>query len=293
MKNILITLVLVMFYSCMSNTSPVEMRNIVEKWNGKEIIFPKDVLCMSIDKDTTYVSSNLASYKILVYIDSIGCMGCKSQLYKWNRLIEEVEDEMGDLVSFLFYFQPKSFEDIQALFKKNNFRYPSYIDVDNKLNKLNNFSADSRFQTFLLDKNNKVVLIGNPVNNSSIWELYKQIIKGEEKANLVESSSEIPMTSIEIEEQILELRELKLGEINVVKFYLQNTGNVPLVLTNVDSSCGCTIPEWSKKPIEANEKTEIVVQIIPENKGYFRKTVAVYCNVKSSPIILRINGEVK
>ena len=64
MKNILITLVLVMFYSCMSNTSPVEMRNIVEKWNGKEIIFPKDVLCMSIDKDTTYVSSNLASYKM-------------------------------------------------------------------------------------------------------------------------------------------------------------------------------------------------------------------------------------
>lgn len=282
-----------MFYSCKGNTLSAEMRNIVEKWNGKELFFPKNVSCMSMDKKVMCISSNLPSYKILVYTDSIGCMGCKSQLYKWNGLIKEIENEMGDLVSFLFYFQPKSVEDIQTLFRENKFSYPSYIDTNNELNRLNNFPTDSRFQTFLLDKDNKVILIGSPVNSPQMWNLYKQMIKGEENISSVDSEGKLPITSLEIEKRILELGELKIGETNIARFSLRNTGYKPLVLTNVDSSCGCTVPKWSRKPIDPNETTEIVVQVIPDNKGYFRKTITVYCNVESSPIVLQISGETK
>ena len=52
------------------------------------------------------------------------------------------------------------------------------VDVDNRFNKLNNFPADMTFQTFLLDKNNKVVAIGNPIHNLKVRELYLKIIQG-------------------------------------------------------------------------------------------------------------------
>ena len=50
------------------------------------------------------------------------------------------------------------------------------MDICNQLDKLNTFPKDSRYQTFLLDKYNKVVFIGNPTENPLIWSLYKQII---------------------------------------------------------------------------------------------------------------------
>ena len=50
------------------------------------------------------------------------------------------------------------------------------MDICNQLDKLNTFPKDSRYQTFLLDKYNKVVCIGNPTENPQIWSLYKQII---------------------------------------------------------------------------------------------------------------------
>jgi hypothetical protein len=42
--------------------------------------------------------------------------------------------------------------------------------------KLNNFPQEREYQCFLLDKQNRVVMVGNPVYNHAIWELYKKII---------------------------------------------------------------------------------------------------------------------
>lgn len=47
------------------------------------------------------------------------------------------------------------------------------------MNKLNHFPTDMAFHTFLLDKENKVVAIGNPIHNSKVKELYLKIIQGE------------------------------------------------------------------------------------------------------------------
>lgn len=161
----------------------MEIERVVKEWIGKEIIFPQEVTCISMNKDTTCISPNSTPYKILVYIDSIGCTSCKLHLYKWNTLIDEVKNEMQDLVNFQFYVHPKNIQDIQTLLLRDSFKYPSHLDTTNQLDKLNNLPKNSRFQTFLLDKDNKVIVIGNPVNNLQIWSLYKQIIKGNENIN--------------------------------------------------------------------------------------------------------------
>ncbi len=77
------------------------------------------------------------------------------------------------------------------------------------------------------------------------------------------------------------------------KFTFTNTGKSPLILTNVTSSCGCTTPIWPKEPIKPGGKGEIEVGYNTNIVGPFSKTITVFSNGKTSPILLRIKGEVK
>ena len=56
-------------------------------------------------------------------------------------------------------------ERVVSLLRRVHFSYPVCIDEKDSFNLLNKFPKDNRFQTFLLDKNKKVVAIGNPINN--------------------------------------------------------------------------------------------------------------------------------
>jgi len=77
------------------------------------------------------------------------------------------------------------------------------------------------------------------------------------------------------------------------KFTFTNTGKSPLILTNVASSCGCTTPIWPKEPVKPGGKGEIEVGYNTNIVGPFSKTITVFSNGKTSPILLRIKGEVK
>jgi hypothetical protein len=76
------------------------------------------------------------------------------------------------------------------------------------------------------------------------------------------------------------------------EFVFVNTGNKPLVLSNVRSSCGCTIPEWPKDPIKSGEKSGIKVKYDTRRVGPFSKSITVYSNAKNTPVVLRIKGTV-
>lgn len=67
--------------------------------------------------------------------------------------------------------------------QKNKFEHPIFYDTLNKMEKLNHFPKNNTFRTFLLDKNNHVILVGNPIGNKTLWNLYKQIITREIKEN--------------------------------------------------------------------------------------------------------------
>lgn len=73
-------------------------------------------------------------------------------------------------------------------------------------------------------------------------------------------------------------------------FELGNRGSIPLLIESVVTSCGCTSVDYNKNPIRRNEITLLKVKYKAEHPGYFNKTIAVYCNVDSSPILLRIWG---
>jgi hypothetical protein len=113
-------------------------------------------------------------------MDSIGCSACRLRTYNWKKVFEEANLISSDILSFEFYFHPKNERELLFVLRGSEFNYPVvHIDRENKLNKLNKFSSNINYQCFLLDKENKVILVGNPFTNPSIWSLYKKIITRE------------------------------------------------------------------------------------------------------------------
>ncbi|MFO7939268.1 MAG: DUF1573 domain-containing protein [Bacteroidales bacterium] len=76
-------------------------------------------------------------------------------------------------------------------------------------------------------------------------------------------------------------------------FTFKNTGKDPLILTNVRSSCGCTVPQWPKEPFKKRKEGTITIKYDTRIVGAFSKTIRVYSNATNSPIVLTIKGKVE
>jgi hypothetical protein len=158
------------------NKNHSRIRREISEWYGKTILFSGKVNFSIYGRDTAFLHFHNSAYKILFFADSTGCTDCKLRLNEWKNLIAEVKTTMNNKVTFIFCFQPKSREDIVYLLRHERFNYPVMIDDDNNMNKLNHFPKQPEYQCFLLDKDNKVILTGNPVYNPAIWKLYKTVI---------------------------------------------------------------------------------------------------------------------
>ena len=100
-----------------------------------------------------------------------------------------------------------------------------------------------------------------------------------------------PMINFEIE--TIDYGEISKGSDGVRTFIFENTGNAPLEIQGVRSSCGCTIPKKPEVPIAPGDKGEITVRYDTNRVGVFRKTITVNTNVSSRAIIaLKIKGNV-
>ena len=78
-------------------------------------------------------------------------------------------------------------------------------------------------------------------------------------------------------------------------FTVMNNGELPLVISRVVASCGCTTPEWTKEPIAPGKTGQIKVTYNPAGRpGKFVKTISVYSNGKADGgnDVLTIRGNV-
>ncbi|MFR9611859.1 MAG: DUF1573 domain-containing protein [Rikenellaceae bacterium] len=76
-------------------------------------------------------------------------------------------------------------------------------------------------------------------------------------------------------------------------FEFENTTSIPVVIHNIRTSCGCTTPVYSRKPIGAGEKSTIEITFDPKFRpGTFKKDIYVYNTATEFPIILEITGTV-
>lgn len=283
MRNLIFILIALCLYSC-KKTDKEKINYLVQEWSNKEIFYPNAMNFTVLGNDTNLLLKS--EYKIISYVDSIGCTSCKLRLVQWKEFIGQL-DSIGD-IQVLLFMHPKNKNELIYILKRDNFVYPICIDENDSLNKLNHFPSDMMFQTFLLDKNNKVLAIGNPVHNSNVKELYLNIIQGKNISR--EAKSKPVRTDVSVDRTFASLGHFSWREEQKVIFLLKNVGNAPLIIQDVNTSCGCTTVAYSKKPVQSDKEITLEVVYRAEHPEHFNKTITVYCNTEDSPIHLSISG---
>jgi hypothetical protein len=83
------------------------------------------------------------------------------------------------------------------------------------------------------------------------------------------------------------------GEKVSYRFKFKNIGKLPLIISDVPSSCGCTVPEFSKLPVSPGEEGYVLVTFNSQTEsGYRSKTVTVVTNGQPRTQVLTISANV-
>ena len=136
---------------------------------NEKIIIPFDKLsCYYSDQlnDTVYHGHE---YKYIFFADSNECASCvMDSLYDYIEYIENVTREREEKLGFYFIFSPKP-NDLAKVRNKvlhSNIKHPVYIDSGSFFVKENrHIPSEPMFHTFLINQNDSIVLVGNPVKN--------------------------------------------------------------------------------------------------------------------------------
>ena len=151
-----------------------DIQQMVYDWRGREIFIPFDVQFKTLGRDTLCTDLWDKPYKIFTYIDSIGCSSCQLGLHEWKEFIDSCQREQMD-IGFIFAVHSSDYRLFDGEVRFYEFDYPIIYDYHNEFDRLNHFPP-APYRTFLLDRGNKVQVIGSPVNNPEMWELYQKVM---------------------------------------------------------------------------------------------------------------------
>ena len=98
---------------------------------------------------------------------------------------------------------------------------------------------------------------------------------------------------ISFEEKVFDYGTITKGADGNHTFTFTNTGNSPLIIESVKSSCGCTVPKKPEAPIAPGASGSIQVRYDTQRLGVFRKTITVTTNAGTNSVVaLKIKGTV-
>ena len=100
------------------------------------------------------------------------------------------------------------------------------------------------------------------------------------------------MAKIEFKETTVDYGTIEKGSDGIRTFVFTNTGDAPLIISKVSSSCGCTVPKKPDGPIMPGATGEIQVKYDTKRVMPIRKTITVLSNAETPTVALKIKGEV-
>lgn len=98
--------------------------------------------------------------------------------------------------------------------------------------------------------------------------------------------------TIDFETKLVDYGTIEKGADGQREFHFTNNGKEPLIITNVNRSCGCTVPSWPKEPIAPGESGVIKVKYDTQRVGPINKTITVSSNASTPTVVLRIKGKI-
>ncbi|NDV56512.1 DUF1573 domain-containing protein [Bacteroides sp. 519] len=77
-----------------------------------------------------------------------------------------------------------------------------------------------------------------------------------------------------------------------VEYVITNTGDAPLVLSNITTSCACAVADWTQTPIAPGGKGFVKATFDAKALGRFHKSIGIYSNAPTNLVYLHFTGEV-
>ncbi|MDN3687866.1 DUF1573 domain-containing protein [Cyclobacterium jeungdonense] len=112
-------------------------------------------------------------------------------------------------------------------------------------------------------------------------------------AQNVQAADPSSIGAFTFEEEVFDFGTIQEGEVVEHLFTFENSGQAPLVISNIQASCGCTSPEWTKTPIKPGEEGFVKVVFNSTGKsGVQSPTVTIQANTSPNVTRLRLKGSV-
>jgi len=202
----------------------------------------------------------------------------------WNMFMSRLDVLDAD-VTLLTIVHSNDNDEIRFILESSSFNYPVFVDSLNTFGQQNNPPNDQLFQTFLLDTDDRVIALGNPVLNQQIEKLYRSIILGN---NYIGTDT---TTAITVDMPSRNIGVTHNGETVTTSFYLTNqTGNSVTVDTIV-TSCDCTKASIKQPEIAPGTIASLQVTMSADSiPGIFQRQIQVYYRGIATPTIVQITG---
>ena len=156
-----------------NNESKKQFEKDLRLFKTQMITLPDNIISKHYDEQTqSQVSLLNRPLKMIVYVNRTGCMDCRlrSLIPIYMFILENRHLENFGVIIIL---NPSDKENADNVLREMNFRHTIFYDLDGSFERLNpHLPTNELFHTFLLNKDNKVVLVGNPVHNEKLKKLY-------------------------------------------------------------------------------------------------------------------------
>ena len=97
--------------------------------------------------------------------------------------------------------------------------------------------------------------------------------------SVAQETSNVPGPVITFEETTFDFEDIYQGDKVEHVFHFENTGDAPLIITNVQTTCGCTATDWERDPILPGTKSSIKVNFNSAGKmGRQNKVITIISN---------------
>ena len=173
-KILFLILMILSFSSCRQQKLTTALNN----FTMTEIQLP-EMRQMVMGEDSVSIDLDTVPILMVVYRDPDSCVPCQlDHMYDYRDIID-FESETGGGFSPVFIFSPKkkSIDTVHLTLCRTRFRHPIFLDEIGLFRASNkNIPKEPELHVFLLDKNRKVILAGDPSHNPALWRLYKKII---------------------------------------------------------------------------------------------------------------------
>jgi hypothetical protein len=166
---IVLILMTYLHFSCKEFRLKKEVKKVVTSYIDKEIIVPDTMIyyCNSGKISKHFISED--KMKIFVYIDG-DCSKCVESLIEWQQFIENNNNTLCNCL-IVFFITSSNFNLIEKLLNEIKFKYSVVFDYKNAYLLKNNFN-NPILNTVLVDSQNRIILVGNPLGNLKLTDLY-------------------------------------------------------------------------------------------------------------------------